>query len=526
MSIHSSNKKTITLVGYLSKTLTIVLPFALLISWLTGIFIGIEKEKLPPYLATNTAIAFLLVLMASTRNYLRYVKPSIHIIEVLKGIVSECDLTQRISTNARGELGALEKHLNRFVEKIQGIIKNISDTTISLNKASTELQDVADGMAATSQETSSQTGLVGETVQRITSVLSDTAGALSDSSNNLDAVSSSVREMSGTIRNLANATGQTSDRVTQVTDMVAQISASIHRASDSAVDVSGSVHHVAGSVREIDRSLNGIAQNCGRSIEITAEAEASARSASSIIGVLSQSSREISKIVSVINDIAGQTSMLALNAAIEAAGAGEAGKGFTVVAHEVKELSKQTSEATHEISRKIEAIQTGVSGAVKAVESISKVIEEITGITNTIAAAVTQQSATTGEISTSVAKVAENAHHITMEIGDIAAKAQIANESLHEAAGGVWAIASSAGEMSATFDFMADNTLKAIARIHQVSATLSEISKKADNISQNIQEINSASSDTSAGAYNTSSSARELTEISHQLGVLVRQFKI
>ena len=70
--------------------------------------------------------------------------------------------------------------------------------------------------------------------------------------------------------------------------------------------------------------------------------------------------------------------MLALNAAIEAAGAGEAGKGFAVVANEVKELAKQTAEATEEIAQQIQDMQGNMADAVSAVETINSVIEEIT----------------------------------------------------------------------------------------------------------------------------------------------------
>ena len=118
-------------------------------------------------------------------------------------------------------------------------------------------------------------------------------------------------------------------------------------------------------------------------------------------------SRQIGKIVNVISDIADQTNMLALNASIEAAGAGEAGKGFAVVANEVKELAKQTAEATEEISQQIEDMQFNITCAVGSMETITDVTKEITHITNTIAAAVTEQSAITGEISNSIVRASQ-----------------------------------------------------------------------------------------------------------------------
>jgi methyl-accepting chemotaxis protein len=70
---------------------------------------------------------------------------------------------------------------------------------------------------------------------------------------------------------------------------------------------------------------------------------------------------EISKVTETITEISEQTNLLALNATIEAARAGEAGKGFAVVANEIKELAKQTSDATQEIKRKIESVQASTT---------------------------------------------------------------------------------------------------------------------------------------------------------------------
>ena len=79
----------------------------------------------------------------------------------------------------------------------------------------------------------------------------------------------------------------------------------------------------------------------------------------------------------------------------------------TKIANEVKELAKQTAKATEDISRKIEAIQGDTKGAVEAIGQIGKIINQINDIQNTIASAVEEQTATTGEISRNVAEAAK-----------------------------------------------------------------------------------------------------------------------
>jgi methyl-accepting chemotaxis protein len=117
-----------------------------------------------------------------------------------------------------------------------------------------------------------------------------------------------------------------------------------------------------------------------------------------------------------------------LNATIEAARAGEAGKGFAVVANEVKELAKQTAKATEDISRKIEAIQGDTKGAVEAIAQIGTIINQINDLQNTIASAVEEQTATTGEISRNVAEAATGASEIAQNITGVAHAARSTTE--------------------------------------------------------------------------------------------------
>ncbi|MEO8201873.1 MAG: methyl-accepting chemotaxis protein, partial [Gemmatimonadota bacterium] len=136
------------------------------------------------------------------------------------------------------------------------------------------------------------------------------------------------------------------------------------------------------------------------------------------------SSAEIGAVIKVITSIAQQTNLLALNATIEAARAGDAGRGFAVVANEVKELAKQTAQATDDISQKIEAIQGDTRAAVSAIAEISGIITQINDIQTIIASSVEEQTATTNEIGRNVAEAARGSAEIAQTITGVAEASQ------------------------------------------------------------------------------------------------------
>src|SRR4029079_181014 len=139
-----------------------------------------------------------------------------------------------------------------------------------------------------------------------------------------------------------------------------------------------------------------------------------------VMARLGESSTAIGNVVKVITSIAEQTNLLALNATIEAARAGDAGKGFAVVASEVKDLAQETARATEDISRRVDAIQSDTTNAVEAIAEISRIIAKINDYQVTIASAVEEQTATTGEMSRSVGDAANGTSEIAQTISEVA----------------------------------------------------------------------------------------------------------
>jgi len=182
-----------------------------------------------------------------------------------------------------------------------------------------------------------------------------------------------------------------------------------------AKDILGNTEAEAQAVNEISSAIQEISQNTAKASQVTGEAVEKARLAQEVIHKVGQVSREIESVIQLITGVAEQTKFLALNATIEAARAGEAGKGFAVVANEVKELARQTAEATGDITQRIRAMQAEASQAVQATDEIVNIIEELNQIASTIAAAVEEQSAVISQIAEKLEATRGNAEELSSE---------------------------------------------------------------------------------------------------------------
>ncbi|SLM30070.1 putative methyl-accepting chemotaxis protein (McpB) [Desulfamplus magnetovallimortis] len=386
----------------------------------------------------------------------------------------------------------------QMAENLSNIVKEITDTTNNLSGSSEELSSVSTQMAASAEEMNAQCDTVAAASEQVSASVSTVASAAEESSSSVSNIAAMTEEMSSTFSNVAQSAHRTADNVQKMA-----------QASDS---ISTGINTVAAAVEEMTASLNEVAKNTSQASRVSQNATRVTEAINEKMKALVSASRQIGKVVGVIKDIADQTNMLALNATIEAAGAGEAGKGFAVVAGEVKELAKQSAEATDEISGQIEQIQNSTNTVVDAIAEISKVIMDIAGINETIASAVEEQTSTAGEISRSITGNA-------MTVKDVADKAGESSRLVNE-------IARSTNEISKVASEVARHVNELSGGITEVARSSVEAARGVNDISANIQGISTASKETAIGASQTNESSRELAKMAASLSDIVRRFKI
>jgi len=153
---------------------------------------------------------------------------------------------------------------------------------------------------------------------------------------------------------------------------------------------------------EFTATISEISQNTEEAAKESETAIKQVHEAQDAVQDLMQGSTDIEEIVSLIMNIAKQTSLLALNASIEAASAGEAGKGFAVVANEVKVLANQTAEAVERITGLVRQNQTNSKQIESRIQTISDSVKLMNQNNTYLASAIEQQSATSQEISNTV----------------------------------------------------------------------------------------------------------------------------
>lgn len=273
------------------------------------------------------------------------------------------DLTIRIHVDRDDELGELATHVNRFMDQLQHLIRDVRGNTNEVSGAAEELLEVS----------------------------SNSQRAADDQCHAITMVVTAVNELTMAIQEVARNTSNTAQSTKDANHIAEQGQERIRLA----------VNHVQGLSDHVTQTAQAM---------VTLEDEA----------------KNVTSVIDVIRGVAEQTNLLALNAAIEAARAGEQGRGFAVVADEVRTLASRTQQSTTDIQGMLSQLQQGVQRAVQgmnasatmtneAVNSASDVgsslsgigtaVQEINNMAIQIATAVEEQSSVTAEIDRNLVEI-------------------------------------------------------------------------------------------------------------------------
>lgn len=185
----------------------------------------------------------------------------------------------------------------------------------------------------------------------------------------------------------------------QVSGAITQLTAAGQTLSQSSTEAAASLEETVASLEEMSSMVQMNSDNAKQAAALSLSSKDAAEQGQSEIQLLitsmndiSQSSKKIEEIISVIDDIAFQTNLLALNAAVEAARAGEQGKGFAVVAEAVRALAQRSASAAKDIN-------TLIKDSVEKVDRGSQIADRSGDVLNTIVNSVKKVSDLNNEIS-------------------------------------------------------------------------------------------------------------------------------
>lgn len=347
------------------------------------------------------------------------VNPIKTVMEQMQKITSGNLNNDELHTDSKDELGQLIHATNGMNNSMRNIMLTISEVTATVSAHSKELTQSANEVRSGTEQ-----------------------------------ISTTMEELATGSESQANMTTDLSTMMKDYTEKIEQTTENTERATNE----SNQVLVLADEGTELMNASMKQMENIDSIVQDSVEK----------VQDLDEQSREISKLVVVIQDIADQTNLLALNAAIEAARAGEQGRGFAVVADEVRKLAEQVGNSVTDISTIVGSIQNEIN---QVTNSLNDEYKEVELGTNQIR--LTNEKFST--IQHSISEAVNSINFINTNMADIAASSQEMNSSIYE-------IAAISEQSAAGIEQTSASSQQTSSAMEEVAGSANELSKLAEEL--------------------------------------------
>ena len=514
-----------------------------------------------------TLVTIFIIILLSYRITTSITRPLRACVEFAR-TVADGKLDARLTVAGGGEAADLAAAMNTMSHNLHSMVSRVSSASDVLISIDNNIEKAARKLVSSARLQEAAVGETSRAVDHINTSVYEVSERVDKLAASASETSASILQMASSVEEVAISADKLGDSVDEVSSSIIEITASIKEIGTSIINLLEASSTTASSITEMDATIKQVEKNALETSAITegvrndaetgkvAVEEAiagmqairnSSRITAEVIENLSLRTDDIGAILSVIDEVAEQTSLLALNAAIIAAQAGEHGKGFAVVADEIRELAERTSSSTREIATVINGVQEETRRAVDAISQAEASITEgerrsqhsgvalekiVSGVQRAsiqvreIARATVEQAHGSQSIKEAMESVEEMVGHIAGSAREHSRGSELITQAVERMKDLTSHVRTSTREQSRTSSLIARATEDAATMIDQIRQASGSQAQSSAMISKAVVNIQSATASNSEAATVMESS---ISGLSRQIDLLEKEmsgFKI
>ncbi len=490
---------------------------------------------------TNLIVPVFVILLAfiGSRAITRSVTRPLNLAVAKLGSIAdgEGDLTQQLPVCSGDEVGQLARSFNRFMERQREMVSRIRTVSEDLGHATRKIRASAEDVSSGARQQTTELALSEASLKGIVTDISGIAESTNNLVDSSHQCTSATLELGATIEEIA-------EQMENLFSSVDMVSTSTQEMSAASNQIEGNIQHLvvmsqqtSQAVAKLDKRIAGIEQSAVQTGTLSAQAAEDAgigmaavensldgintiseviSKAGIVIRDLSEQSETIGQILTVIDDVADQTSLLALNATIIAAQAGDHGKGFGVVADEIRDLAERTAVSTKEIAKIIRGLQNTAAEAVEVVEIGQKRAGEEVVRSQEAGQALKKIRQSTVDARTHVEGIVNAAHEQVADSRQINTSSQEITQMLGHIATALQQLSSGINQSARSAEEMREIAGRVKSSTEEQAAGSRHIGENMETIREMIQRIDSATHDHSGKSEQVVDAINKINQVARQ----------